>query len=330
MQLQLHPEYAGVYQKHRDADTLYRHAVAAWQQRGEPLAVAAYDLTWTVAGALTLVQELSRLFQAYNQVLWQHFSYCPSCGGQCCVQDASDVRPFDLIAVALLGESTPTLPARIDAGPHHCIYLAGTQCTWPATWRTIKCWSFYCLGSQLWDAPEQRYRAVTGALQTVVTSHLPSPLCRWEAVQGEQLAAHLEDPVDFSNTLHRALNAIFVTPFQARYAPEALSTPAHQATTASQPRPILLLDQDLITFVMEALATVREGVIPPAPPGVASSPDQLLADLEQLAWIAEGQPSNRVPLLHALYQRYAAAGGVNNQPESTIWQQMHDQLRTLL
>lgn len=214
--------------------------MAAWRADNLPLSVERYGLTWRYTDAQRFVTDLARLFHAYNVLLWEHFPYCPGCGGQCCVKDASDVRLFDLLAVALLDQAPPILPVDHTLDKRACIYLVNARCAWPERWRTIKCWSFYCLGSGPWPPDANLgalYQAVTRQLQQVVEQWLPAPLRRYEAVEAISLAAYLEDPVEFANQLHEAVAAIFVAPFCARY-------PMDDTELCSARTPNLFLDQE--------------------------------------------------------------------------------------
>ena len=109
MRLEGHPEYI---QALTDRETVARcrRAVAGWKAERQELQVPACGLSWTPESALGLVHELQDLFAAYNRVLWEQFPYCRACGGQCCVNEASHVGPFDGVAIALLGASLPDLP----------------------------------------------------------------------------------------------------------------------------------------------------------------------------------------------------------------------------
>ena len=339
MELTQHPEYRTVYLHHQETDRHCRDAVATWHADGRPFSVDKYALLWTPDSALEFVYALSALFQQYNRVLWEHFSYCAQCGGQCCVVDASDIRPFDLIAIALLDEAAPSLPARIDAGTRACIYLDGMQCTWPTTWRTIKCWSFYCLGSGPWDSSAslgELYSAVTHRLQEVVAVNLPDQLRAYEAITGESLAEYLDDPVAFANAMHVALAEIFIAPLHARYplfdlaAQQAKPASAHQRSLTAD---IFLVDNpvdiDVMSFISEAMEESMESPSA-APAAVDSSADQLLVDLEALAWLIEGQPANGPTLLTEILSRYENAPAPQANERESVWYRMRQQVRLLL
>jgi hypothetical protein len=264
------------------------------------------------------------LFHAYNRVMWEHFPYCHACGGQCCVVDASDVRTFDLLAMALLGETPPILPERINAGRRSCIYLTTADgrphCSWPARWRTIKCWSFYCLGSKpLANGTDvaESYRALTSALTAVVEARLPEPLRRYERLTNETLSARLEDPVDFSNALHRALAAIFVDPFLKCY---AISNPLAEPQ-AAMPN-LTLLEDDVAGFIAAALAELGEESDNPTV--ALPLQEQLWDDLATLAWIVESRPATARRQLRELEQRIAQVSGFD------LGRRTHQQILQLL
>jgi hypothetical protein len=225
MKLTQHSEYTGVYLRNQAAFQHCQQAVADWKASNKTIAVPAYGLHWSYETARLFVQELSRLFQAYNQVLWENFHYCRQCGGQCCVVDASNVQAFDHLAIALLDRAAPALPDNITARDHQCIYLLNRRCSWPEEWRTIKCWSFYCLGVGPWQ-PGSSVGELRGAiivqLRQVVCAHLPAQLQQYEAISGISLTDPLDDPVHFSEILHQALAEIFVKPFEMLYALDEL------------------------------------------------------------------------------------------------------------
>ena len=205
MRLTQHPEYQRVYLNNNEVALRCQLAIESWKMNNNVVVVPDYELDWTYESAQSFVSSLSQLFQAYNDVLWNKFHYCRRCGGQCCVVDASNVRAFDLLAIALLDLPTPVLANPITANERECIYLSNRRCTWPDKWRTIKCWSFYCLGvgpRKPDDSVGKLYAAITTELQQVVRSHLPDQLLKYETVHGVSLTDYLDDPVRFSDELH--------------------------------------------------------------------------------------------------------------------------------
>ena len=316
MQDHTHPEVS-LYRQHQERWPLCQQTIEQWRQSNIPLQVPEFGLYWTFAGAQDFVGELVALFQAYNDVLWAHFPYCPACGGQCCVVGASDVRIFDLLAVALLGEQPPVLSRPGTLGSRACIYLTvgdgRPRCSWPTTWRTIKCWSFYCLGSTTWPADSDvgaRYRALTAALRTVVEEKLPEPLRRYEAITQLQLAAALEDPVEFAQCFHTALELILVTPLRRQFA----TLPCEQAqdsTSRAQPN-LFLVEDEVAKFVGQAMTELDEVDGP------------LWEDLETLIWVVESRPADARRTLLAMSQRYAT------EPRSPLEAQLHRHLLQLL
>jgi len=332
MDLTRHPEYKTVYRQQQRLAQGCQAAVVAWQASNERLATAEPMLQWTPEAARTFVNAISQLFHAYNGVLWQEFHYCRQCGGQCCVVDASDVRPFDLIATALLELTPPVLPPRLAANPTDCIYLAGAQCTWPQEWRTIKCWSFYCLGSGPWPVTASLgalHHEVMTRLQGVVNEHLPSPLRHYESSRQIHLADNLADPVLFAHTFHTACHELLVTPLHARFPLFELAAPAHVSTTAGRTPIFLMTESDLYEFITTATETLYEAP-PIAPPGVGASVDQLLSALETLTWIVENEPAQHQQQVADLYQRYAGVPVPAKEEAPTLWYQMRNQLLQLL
>lgn len=336
MRITLHPEHEAVYLHNASTNQACRAVVSAWRADGKSIPAPEYDLTWTPDAARRFVQELATLFQAYNRVLWEQFHYCPGCGGQCCVVDASDVRPFDLIAVALLDQHAPELAEHVETTGHGCIYLAGHHCTWPDAWGTIKCWSFYCLGSGPWDASSslhELYTAVTHALQHVVHTHLPDPLRRYEQVHSMSLAATLDDPVLFSHTLHEALTSIFVAPLHSHY-PQFSLEPRPGRTHASAGNgstQISLLDANMMEFITGATAALVEQLDGETSDEAENiSIGQFLEDLETLEWILMGRPAHSRSLLSEMLERNGGAPGPESVRSHTLADGMRHHLRTLL
>ena len=331
MDLTLHPEYNLVYRYQQRLAQGCQAAVIAWQACNDRLMTAEPALQWTPTTAHTFVNALSQLFQAYNGVLWQDFHYCRQCGGQCCVVDASDVRPFDLIATALLSLTPPVLPARLAANPTDCIYLDGAQCTWPTDWRTIKCWSFYCLGSGPWPATVALgtlHDAVMIRLQAVVNQHLPFPLRDYETSHQMHFADNLADPVLFAHTFHTACHDLLVAPLHARFPLFDLTSPEHSPATVGRTPIFLMAESDLYEFITTATEILYE--TPPVAPVETLSVDQLLSDLETLTWIVENKPAQYQQQLQELYQRYADAPAPAKGEAPTLWVQMRNQLLQLL
>ncbi len=331
MDLTLHPEYNPVYRYQQRLAQGCQAAVTAWQAGNDLLATAEPALQWTPTAAHTFVNGISQLFQAYNGVLWQDFHYCRQCGGQCCVVDASDVRPFDLIAMALLGLTPPVLPSRLAAKPTDCIYLDGAQCTWPTGWRTIKCWSFYCLGSGPWPATVALgvlHDAVMIRLQAVVNRHLPLPLRAYETSHQMHFVDSLADPVLFAHTLHTACHDLLVAPLHARFPLFELSSPERSTAIVGRTPIFLIVDSDLYEFITTATETLYEA--PPVAPVGTASVDQLLSDLETLTWIVENEPAQHKQQVAELYQRYADVPVPAKEEAPTLWVQMRNQLLQLL
>jgi hypothetical protein len=322
MKLSQHPEYESLYRRHSDLNDRCRQAVAAWRVGGHAISVAEYDLVWSVENARQFAHDLSRMFQAYNRILWEQFSYCGECGGQCCVLDASDIRPFDFIATALLDLTMPVLPGTISVTSRECVYLAGGHCNWSADWRTIKCWSFYCLGDSHWarsDSAGDLYQAVTAGLRQVVHQYLPKPLQHYETNHGLILGDYLDDPVAFADITHQALQAVFVSPFHDQF---PLFDLARQQAGRTQTTEILLVDTELLTFIAATTEFIYD-YSPTASIATQANCDRLLADLESLEWIMAGQPQNKAQLLAVIHQHYLVAAIPKQAALTEIWTQMH-------
>ncbi|MBO0789700.1 MAG: hypothetical protein J2P36_01970 [Ktedonobacteraceae bacterium] len=324
MKLTQHPEYQNVYLYDEKAFQHVHEAIIRWKANEDVIPAPDYSLHWTYESTRSFVLSLSRLFQEYNRVIWDRFHYCRQCGGQCCIAGASDARPFDLIAISLLNQSTPRLQENITAQGRECIYLSNRRCSWPSEWRPIKCWSFYCLGAGPWKADAsigELRSAIATDLQQVVRDLLPTQLQRYEAVHGISLASYLDDPLSFSDALQRALFKIFVEPFNKLY-------PIIDRGLASQRNAVQTQDtriDDSLTFIAEIAEQVYEGP-PVVPKELGVSPEQLLEDLESLQWITEGQPPHRPRLLKEMYLRYAKAPAPKSGEEPTIWYRMRNHL----
>jgi hypothetical protein len=326
MKLSHHPEYTKYLQDH---ETVQRceQAVAAWRAENASIFAEAYGISWTCERALGFVCSLLHMFEAYNKTLWEQFSYCRACGGGCCVLDASHVGPFDGIALALLGLPLPALPDAIATTVRGCVYLDGRQCTLPTGWRTTKCWSFYCLGGR-WEPGAslgEHHGALAGALKRIVLDRLPEELRRYERVRGDSLIAHLDDPTDFAQALDDALFEILVEPLHARF-PLLGPMQAEDTTRSGDARP---MQEDVLAFVSRAMEHLF-GSDPADLEDLSVSPDQFLADLELLEWIAVGRPSNQVQLLSEMRDRYVGLPYLDSPEQSALERQLLDQVALLL
>ncbi len=204
----------------REIDRRCRRALAAWKANGEPILAEAYSLRWTPESTQGFMRSLSHLFCEYNRVLWEQFPYCRQCGGQCCLTHTAQAGVFDSIALALLGQVLPTLPEKTETAARGCIYLSKKGCVWPAEWKPMTCWAYYCPGrglSEHSDAWSEHNGAIAAESELEVFDLLPDELRRYEQITGDSLAFYLSDPLDFAEAFHGALFEVFVAPFSDRY-----------------------------------------------------------------------------------------------------------------
>ena len=289
-----HQEF-GLFQRDKKLVTVCRRAISDWVADGK--AIAAPDgVIWTPERARSFVEEMGRLFRQYNLVLWRTFSYCRRCQGGCCVVGASQVTVFDALALALLEAPFPELATR--AAPGDCIYLGAKGCRWPQTWRPLKCWSFYCLGSGSWtlDAGDAHYRYITEALQDVVHRWLPGEMQRWEKKGRQPHEQFLADPIAFAEALGATLFQLFVAPFCAAYDLDPVSLGRGRVEMQS-----LTSTDSSLAFIARAVEEVWQGSVAVEDKDGA----QMLADLEQLEWLLLARPAGMRRALQALGQRYS-------------------------
>jgi hypothetical protein len=242
------------------------------------------------------------------------------------VLDASHVGPFDGIALALLDLDLPALPERIAARERECVYLDGMRCALPAGWRTVKCWSFYCLGGR-WNPGVclgEYHGALAEALKGVVRDGLPDELRQYEVASGESLIDRLDDPTDFAHALDDALYELLVQPLHARY-PLLDEAQVGDAGAGEAPS----LEEAVLTFVAGAIEKLFESLpLDRKEQGVPV--DQLLADLELIEWIVVGRPSNQGQLLSEMQDRYAALPDPRDREQAALKHQLLEQVAALV
>lgn len=303
MELRSHPEYYGVYLRDRRSWLDWQRTLATWKAGEETLAVDGLFLEWTPESARAFSAALAAMFQEYNEVLWRRFPYCRHCRGQCCLPGASGAGDFDFIALSLLGGEFPSLPEHVAASAGKCIYLAGDHCSWPEGWRTIKCWSFFCLGSDLGVPLEVLpglLAEVREELRQIVTDYLPDPLRRYECSRGICLVANLDDPVAFAAGLHAALAAVFVTSLARRYRlPEPDAQLVDYRPEESDPSP-----EEELSAIAEAVTKLWDTTLPA---NLERARAQLWEDIESLEWIIAGDSRSAGQLLGEIARRYAIA-----------------------
>jgi hypothetical protein len=140
-------------------------------------------------------------------------------------------------------------------------------------------------------------------LRLVFERLLPEPLQRYERASGKTLTDNLEDPLASAEALGEALLELVITPLGERY-PEVtrLKDPPHYKASEPLDEPDFIMDASWEAFLAEIdrrldLSNVFEGM---DVPGV-----NWLDDIEQLEWIAQGQPADGKTLLENLYRKYA-------------------------
>jgi hypothetical protein len=219
------------------------------------------------------------------------------------------VTVFDALALALLDEPFPDLASR--AAAEDCIYLGAQGCRWPQTWRPIKCWSFYCLGSGDWelDAADARYQEITAVLGDVVRQWLPGRLRQPEEDGRSTYLAFLSDPIAFAESLGATMFDLFVEPFAARYDVGEAHRGAEplRAFGASVNPPA---DEAILLFIAEA----GEALWQQSMTGDLTGADRLLADLEQLEWLLVNRPAAMPESLRDLARRYAVGDDAGQLP----------------
>jgi len=316
-----HPEFAK-HRAHGERAEEYWRAVASWRESGESL-LGGEGRAWTVGQARGAMEALAELFGAYNRVLWHHFPYCRQCLGGCCVVDAADLKRMDYVALALMEEPLPQRPARSPVNERACIYLTPQGCSWPVTWRPVKCAAFYCLGSGQWrlDAADARYEEITQALRRAVGEHLPS-LAQYVALDEQALLDLLPDPVAFADALAARMDKTLLAALHTRY-PALVPERSAGAHADEDPSAAAL------AFIAEAVEEVYAEP-PPAPDSLPLSAEQLLEDLETLQWVLLGGPARGEALLAQMAKRYALVPPPAVGEAPSLWFRMRQQVERLM
>ncbi|MCA9874636.1 MAG: hypothetical protein KC441_13295 [Anaerolineales bacterium] len=293
MELTLHPEYEQ-YQADQALLARMGPAVAAWLAGGRSLKTET--AVFSPAAVRQLLAELVELFHAYNRVLWQEFDFCRQCRGGCCVVGASQVTAVDALALTVLNEPLPDLPAQTHHDDRACVYLGDGGCTWPARWRPLKCQVFYCLGSGNWrlDAADAWYGRLTRRLQQTVTEHWPTLLRDYEAQSGRTLADLLADPLHFAEALTAVLDEWLIKPLETQLGVDDLLPDEPVYPHDAEPAP------QTGAFIAEMMDRLE--ALPLGETAVAD----LYTDLETLQWVAAGHPDNSQALLAEIDAHCAA------------------------
>jgi len=329
MKLTQHPEYLD-YQQDVEIFLQMQQAAKQWESDHRMIIVNHPKIDWSYSQAREFFRSLSSLFQEYNHILWNQFPYCEQCRGQCCGVKASGVHPIDLFALAMLELSLPIFTNQVKATDRECIYFIDSRCGWPAEWKTVKCWLFYCLGCGDWklSAPVSRhYNKISQELELLLQTRLPEALCKYEIHSGDRFAEHLIDPLYFANTFCYAIQHILVDPFMNSFFPnEQMPDLQYRNEMISDN---LISSGGLHAFIAEVAEEVEQ--LSTNPPSCSKQEgNQILEDLEVLEMIALGHPGNERLLLNEMFARYAQAVGPKKGIRPSIAYRMRIQLQQLL
>lgn len=302
MERNRHPEYRAYLQDRRAFDTS-QGVLGSWKTNQETILVENYGLEWSYTSTRDFTEALSGMLQTYNQALWESLPYCPTCLGQCCMRTGAFVAVFDLLALVLLDLPYPSLPERIEAKAYDCIYRASTGCLWPNTWRTFKCWLFFCSGPNIPENPKQQpspRQGIAKRLKPVLDELLPEPLHVYERLCGKSLSNSLEDPLVFAEGLGQALFEILVEPLGKRF-PEMLPAGRKPHYKDSEPSeaPDFFADMEWEAFLKKIdrwLEYRRDTDLN----GGGAFELKWLEDVEQLEWIALGKPTDGASWLEGI------------------------------
>jgi hypothetical protein len=314
-----HSEYAS-YLKERSNFNLFQQAIDAWIDSGEVLLVEAYSFAWSYNEAKDLTRSLSQMMQAYNCVLYEQLPYCAPCGGRCCGVGAVHVSRFDLLALALLDLQYPDLSNRTQISARDCIYQTFAGCSWPAEWRTMKCWLFYCLGDGDWnltDAVDKRYQEVARNLEPVVAELLPAPVRRYGEENKIHFDTNLCDPLKFAHQLESALDDILAIPLLEQYGYRVSQQIGEYKVGEVGNEGIhleALLAEERISRLIAEIVDQLE-----IRPEIDLDKDQIFADLERIEWIGLGKPHKALDLLEQMKTRYKKS---NDGEDDLIIQKM--------
>jgi len=335
VKLTQHPEYPDYIQT-RESYKRCQQAMAAWRSKPEPIRVDEYSLLWTYADVSNFMLALARMFDEYNRVLWEEFPYCQECSGGCCCLNAAHVCDFDLLALVLLNQPLPVLTGDIYATGGDCIYLTSHGCAWPAGWRTLKCWIFYCLGGGVWnltDTFDKRYTHITKKLTAVISRGIPEQLRVYQTISGESLGDYLSDPLDFDQVLGQAIFEILISPLDDRF--HVLGDDSLKCLDSRRGSQKWLgstgskLDEEAFAFIAEVVELLSEPSLSILV-GLDMSTGQLLSDTETMEWILLEKPENGLERLTDIYQRYALTPAPVDGEVASISYRMRQQLQKLM
>jgi hypothetical protein len=329
MKLTQHPEHLD-YQRDLRTFQQIRQATKEWDRDRQVIIVKPPGLWWTYPRAREFIQSLSSLFQDYNHILWYQFPYCDQCHGQCCGVKAAGVHLVDLFALAMFGLSLPRLAGQVQAARRDCIYYTDRRCSWPAEWKTVKCWLFYCLGSGDWKLSEpvsRHYNKISQELEKLIQVRLPEALRNYEIHSGDRFAGHLIDPLDFANTFCHAMQQILVGPFVSAFFPDDQMPALRDRNEITSDT--LISSGGLHAFIAEVAEEIEQCSANPSSMSKWEI-SQMLEDLEDLEMIALGHPGNEKHLLTEMYARYSRAARPEKGRRVSIAYRMRIQIQQLL
>ena len=335
VKLSQHPEYP-TYLNALATYQRCQQSMAAWESSSDPIVVEKYALRWRYADIQNFVSDLAHLFDEYNRVLWDEFPYCQRCIGGCCRLNATQVCHFDFLALIASQHQMPALNDDLYATGSDCIYLTSDGCVWPAEWRTLKCWIFYCLGGGAWnlsDSFDERYSQITLRLQGVVNQYLPEQLKNYHVISGDVLVDYLSDPLDFGQVFGQALFDILVSPLDDKFpfiGDNSLDCLGDNRESYFQGiSRSSMLEGEIFTFIAEVVDLLNEPSIS-IPVGLDVSIDQIMLDIETLEWILLEHPENGLDRLRDIQIRYAPPPAPRDEELASISFRMRHHLQRLV
>lgn len=332
MKLSRHPENQ-YYLNNLASYYRCQNSIADWKSNSDLIVVKEYCQTWNYADFQRLVENIAQMMVEYNKILWAEFPYCRICNGGCCLVNAAQVSHFDLLALAVLEHQLPALNGDIWVTERNCIYLGSEGCSWPANWRTLKCWLFYCLGAEVLnmaESPDSKYEEVTSRLSKAVNQFLPQSLLTYQSISGLQLTDYLVDPLCFFEELDRAINKVIVFPLDKKFPFIKDLHPHHlgneRGLKTKDDSMNLPLDDDIFPYITNAIDYLHELSLsnPAQSQGII---DQMLTDLENLEWILLENPQNSLERIADIQTHFNQPIQFQDQNLSSLASQMYRHLQ---